>query len=434
MNVTCTVALCDHVNGFESVTCCICTDNMWPFGIHDAPGTANSGVETTHSHQGILILFLSRKHMEEEMIERFHGIDRHKKHFTASVLNREGKEIKFVSKCVDLNSYIDELGAEDAVVLEASAGAFYWADRIESRGASCQILDPGKFKIIRDSWNKTDKQDARNMAKALWVYLVTGEFGIPTVYKPSVDIRELRKLFSQYRLFDRQMTMLKNSIQAIFVDNGLAVTGKEKELVLSKKHGTEALKSYEISPASRRSIELSLKLLWTAEEQKEEITRDILLAGEPFIDEVKLLITVRGITPLSALAFLADVADIERFRTLRKMNAYLGLVQKLRESGDKSKSGHINRASRSLTRTLLTQSVLHFAQASPQLRNYYSAIAARRGSGRARIALIRKVCGIMRRMLLNGEPFRWMKKDNFERKWARYKNQVKKIKKEREAA
>ena len=52
------------------------------------------------------------------------------------------------------------------------------------------MLDPFKFKIIRDCWNKTDKQDARNMAKALWVYLVTEEFGIPTVYKPSMEIRE----------------------------------------------------------------------------------------------------------------------------------------------------------------------------------------------------------------------------------------------------
>ena len=35
------------------------------------------------------------------MIERFHGIDRHKKHFTSSVLGREGKEIEFVTKCAE---------------------------------------------------------------------------------------------------------------------------------------------------------------------------------------------------------------------------------------------------------------------------------------------------------------------------------------------
>ncbi len=35
------------------------------------------------------------------MIERFHGIDRHEKHFTSSGLDREGKEIEFVTKCAE---------------------------------------------------------------------------------------------------------------------------------------------------------------------------------------------------------------------------------------------------------------------------------------------------------------------------------------------
>ena len=38
MNVTCTVAHRDHSNGFVSVTCCICTDNMWPTGISPDSG------------------------------------------------------------------------------------------------------------------------------------------------------------------------------------------------------------------------------------------------------------------------------------------------------------------------------------------------------------------------------------------------------------
>ena len=43
-----------------------------------------------------------------------------------------------------------------------------------------------------------------------------------------------------------------------------------------------------------------------------------------------------------ALAFLTDVGDIHRFKSLRKMNAYLGLVPKAKDSGGKAKSGHIN--------------------------------------------------------------------------------------------
>jgi len=122
------------------------------------------------------------------------------------------------------------------------------------------------------------------------------------------------------------------------------------------------------------------------------------------------------------LAFLADVADIRRFKTLRKMNAYLGLVPRVKESGGRSRTGHINRESRRLTRTLFTQSVMHFADASPYLRSYYSNLISRRGVGRARIALIRKICGMMRRMLLEQETFRWMQPSNFERKLKRYES------------
>ncbi len=110
------------------------------------------------------------------------------------------------------------MNTEDAVVLEASCGSSHWARRIEETGARCFVLDPMKFRIITDSWNKTDRQDARNMAKALWVFLVTGEFGIPVVYKPIQTIRTLRRSFAACDLLNRQYlprhTSIKNLTQA----------------------------------------------------------------------------------------------------------------------------------------------------------------------------------------------------------------------------
>ena len=368
------------------------------------------------------------------MIRRFHGIDRHKNFSTISVLDLEGKEIGFKSICLDLRSYINGLGPEDAVIMEASTGTFYWADLVEVKGALCFVLNPYRFKIIKDSWNKTDKQDARNMGKALWVYMVTEEFGIPTVYKPDVVIRELRKLFCQYELLNRQIRMLKNNIQAILADNGIALPQVEKNHLLSKKYGQAVLEKLEVSPASRISVKVSLELLWKEEEAKGEINKAIILIGEPLQGDVNLLITIKGITPLTALAFLSDVADINRFKTLRKMNAYLGLVPRAKNSGGKSRPGHINRESRKLTRTLLTQSVRHLADSSWYLRNYYSELTKRRGVGRARIALIRKICGVMRRMLLNGEKYRSINIDNFERKSKKYAKELEKIKEERKSA
>ena len=353
---------------------------------------------------------------------------------TISMLNRKGKEVDFKERCYDLKEYIENLGPEDAVVIESSTGAFYWADQVESKGALCYVLDPHKFRIIKDSWNKTDKHDSRNTAKALWVYIVTGEFGIPTVYKPDVVIRELRKLFSQYQLLNRQIRMLKNNIQAIVADNGITLTKDEKNTLLLPKHGKEVLKKLELPHASEISIEGSLELLWRVEEEKERIRKEIILAGEPLKEAVKLLITIKGITPLTALAFLADVGDIGRFKKQKKMNAYLGLVPKVKDSGGKSKSGHINRESRKLTRTILTQSIYHVSNSSPSFRKFYEDLVERRGAGRARIALIRKICGAMRSMLLTGECYRWMDDILFTRKLKAYEKDLENMKMERKIA
>ena len=57
------------------------------------------------------------------MITRFHGMDRHKKYSTISVLNRQGEEVEFKQKCYDLKEYIENLGPEDAVVMESSTGS-----------------------------------------------------------------------------------------------------------------------------------------------------------------------------------------------------------------------------------------------------------------------------------------------------------------------
>jgi transposase len=132
------------------------------------------------------------------MVQRFHGIDRHQRSSTISGLNREGTEVTFIASCANFSTYVEKLGAEDAVVMEVGMGSLCWADQIEARGASCYVIDPYRFRIIKDSWNKNDKYDSRTMAKALWVQTVSGEFGLPVVWKPTMLIRELRKLFAQY--------------------------------------------------------------------------------------------------------------------------------------------------------------------------------------------------------------------------------------------
>ena len=139
---------------------------------------------------------------------------------------------------------------------------------------------------------------------------------------------------------------------------------------------------------------------------------------------MKLLISIRGVTPLLALAFLAEVGDITRFSSARKLHSYLGVVPTVRSSGGVTRIGAINRRSRGLARCLFAQAIPYVVDSSPMLERFYRQTAASKGYGRARIAVLRKTFSLMRRMLLDNELYRWVEPRLHEKKLNEYQKEL----------
>ena len=362
------------------------------------------------------------------MVKKFHGVDLHKHYATISVRDADGKELYCITKCMDFKGYIEKLSSEDAVVIESVSNSFYYSDEIEKKGAQCFIIDSFKFKIISESWQKTDRKDSSSLSLALWVSMTSHEFSLPVIYKPPMVVRELRRLFSLYQLINKQIRQYKNVIQADLLEVGIVLSDSEKERLLNPKSGLAIFEKLELTHVTKICILMNLYLLWNIFDQKEIVKREIYKAAEPLNEKVKLLITIKGVSPLLAMAFLSDIGDIERFKTVRKFNAYLGVVPTVKSSGGKTRMGNINRHSRSLSRSLFCQSLIHFADASPELGNFYESIKMRRGCGRSRIALLRKVFSMMRRMLLSGEEFRWKDEIVYQNKMYDYEMEMHRLK------
>jgi len=148
-------------------------------------------------------------------------VDLHKKYATVSVRNEEGTEERFLRAQAEIKSYVENLGSDDAVVLEAPAGAMHWAEKIQAQGASCVVIDAYRFRIIRDSWQKTHKRDAANLSLALLLSSRSREMKLPEVWQPDPVVRELRRLFGMYDLLNKQIRQLKNEIHGVLLDNGI---------------------------------------------------------------------------------------------------------------------------------------------------------------------------------------------------------------------
>ena len=129
---------------------------------------------------------------------------------------------------------------------------------------------------------------------------------------------------------------------------GIALDDCQKRELFKSGGDISLLSEYGISVTTEKCVISSLVIMKVLCEQKEQIKTSIIEMGKFFSKEVKLLITIKGISPLLALAFLADVGDITRFPNVRGFNAYLGVVPSVKSSGGKTQMGHIKTMSHPL--------------------------------------------------------------------------------------
>ena len=81
--------------------------------------------------------------------------------------------------------------------------------------------------------------------------------------------------------------------------------------------------------------------------------------------------------------------------------SYFGIVPRVSNSNETEHSGRIHKRGTKLGRTALVQSALIAAKYSPYLKRFYEQVKARRGAGKAIIALAKKFLGIIYRTLKN---------------------------------
>ena len=133
--------------------------------------------------------------------------------------------------------------------------------------------------------------------------------------------------------------MLKNTIQAMLTEDGVTLSSDERSRLFKGKESiSDVLGDHRLSEVIVDALQIQVDLLRTITESKERLGRRIVEASAPLNEQIRLLITIPGITPLTASAFLADIGDVHRFPSLRRMNAYLGLVPRCHDSGGKSRT------------------------------------------------------------------------------------------------
>jgi transposase len=343
------------------------------------------------------------------------GIDLHTNKFTVCFFEPEKGQKRrtwtYPLEGKGFNQFLACLRKDDYIAIETTGNSFWFHEQVSPYVKECFVLDTNKIKL---DGNKTDKIDSSKILDYLCYYLlIAGLEEMPNVFVPSREVQELRAMFSTYRLSKKINTQLRNRIHSILKQNGIVV----KRGTMESKIGREGILKIELPGKWNKQIIAMMNQLEIVITECNSLKDMIIIDGyQLFKKEIDLLITIKGFSPFTAVAFMTDVVDIDRFKSAKKICSYLRTAPKVKASNNTTHMKSTNKASRSLTCSLLTQSVNHIKVASPYFNNFYTRLRAGKSAGKSRMALIRKVIVSAYYMLKRNQEFKWQEEKNVERK------------------
>jgi transposase len=161
----------------------------------------------------------------------------------------------------------------------------------------------------------------------------------------------------------------------------------------------------EIEEGSVMSCQINMlfDILEYTEAQIESLQDKIKEYAEPFLKEIEILTSMKGISVFIAAAIIADIIRVERFRNSKAFTSYLRSAPKVANSNTSVNIRGTNKKGRKLCSTLITQSLNHVLDASKKLREWYRRLSEYKKAGLVRSGLRRRVFAEIYQMLKKGE-------------------------------
>ncbi len=221
--------------------------------------------------------------------------------------------------------FAQTLRADDEVVLEATGNTSAIVRLVRPYVARVVIANPRQVRAIAYAKVKTDKIDARVLAR-----LHASGF-LPEVWMPDDATERRRRETAERGQIVAQMTRAKNRIQSILHAQLIAPYKGE----LFSRRGRAWLEALPLEEDQRRSVTRHAAELDRLGVELADM--DKVLAQQALMEpQARRLMTITGIDVMVAMSVMAAIGDITRFSSPQKLVSTFGLNPKVRQSGDHS--------------------------------------------------------------------------------------------------
>jgi transposase len=295
---------------------------------------------------------------------------------------------------------VHRLRAEGPVLaaIESMSGARFVHDQLELAGWDVRIADARRVKGLAPLACKTDRIDAWVLAELARRDL------LPEVWLPDPAVRAERER-ARFRLYlVQKRTSLKCRVHALLFQHGVRAPAGE----LFGAGGRRFLERLQLPQPWRASLEASLALIDILDEEIAAQERALRRLGADH-RYVPLLTSCPGIAWVLGYTIAAELGDIGRFPTPRKLVGYTGLCPRVRQSGEVDRRGGLSKHGPPYLRWALIEAAHNAIRYDAGYRELAERTRARLGRQRggkvAAIVVARKLAEAIWWMLTRNRPF-----------------------------
>jgi transposase len=276
-----------------------------------------------------------------------------------------------------------------------------WVSRLVTRlGHEAIVANPRRVRLIAENDSKSDDFDAELLAR---LGRIDPNLLAPIVHRGEQAQRDLVLLRSRDGLV-RARSQVINQVRGFAKSLGTRLPTSSAEAFARR---VRAVAPAELFPGLETMLAMTEQLTLEIRRMDREVER---LCTERY-PETRSLRQVKGVGPITALAFVLTLEDPHRFARSRSVGSYLGLRPRQRDSGEQRPQLRITKAGDALLRRLLVTAahyILGPFGPDTALRRHGLRIAERGGKAakkRAVVAVARKLAVLLHRLWVSGELY-----------------------------
>jgi transposase len=298
----------------------------------------------------------------------------------------------------DLATFFQGLNA--ARVVEVGTHTAWVQEVISGCGHEVLVANPRLMDGSKRRKRKNDRIDGNKLARL-------GRVDPESLYPIQHRSREVRQDLGMLRARDAWVagrTEIINTTRGLVKSMGRRLPKCSSRSFAQK--GEEA-----VAVEMREALLPLVRLAATLSADIKEYDKKIEALGQEKYGHTALLRQVKGVGPITALAYVLTLENPQRFAKSRDVGPYLGLVPKQEDSGESQPQLGISKAGDTMVRKLLVgsaQYILGPFGPDTDLRRYGLRLCERGGKNakkRAAVAVARKLAVLLHRLWVSGEVY-----------------------------